>query len=78
MLAGEGRETAWPQGLGKVIDRRSIRHHEITHQLPDFNSMIVSESLLPGATVNGFAERHGLKANHLLSCLTLARQAAQN
>lgn len=44
-------------------------------QWPDeVKAQIVSESLLPGATVNAVAERHGLKANHLSSWRTMARQ----
>ena len=44
-------------------------------QWPDeIKAQIVSESLRPGATVNEVAERHGLKANHLSSWRTMARQ----
>jgi transposase len=44
-------------------------------QWPDeVKARVVSESLRPGVTVNEVAERYGLKANHLSSCRTMARQ----
>ncbi len=40
----------------------------------EVKAQIVSESLRPRVTVNEGAERHALKANHLSSWRTLARQ----
>ena len=40
----------------------------------EVKARIVAETLAPGATVNEGAARHGLKANHLSSWRTMARQ----
>lgn len=59
--------------LEVLTTRRGRR--EVHRQWPDaVKARIVSESLRPGVTVNEVAERHGLKANHLSSWRTLARQ----
>ncbi|WP_287304014.1 transposase [Mesorhizobium sp.] len=58
----------------EVLTTRRGRR-EAHRQWPDeVKAQIVSESLRPGVTVNEVAERHGLKANHLSSWRTLARQ----
>ena len=59
--------------LEVLTTRRGRR--ESHRQWPDeMKARIVSESLRPGVTVNEVAERHGIKANHLSSWRTLARQ----
>ncbi|UFM65176.1 transposase [Paracoccus sp. MA] len=40
----------------------------------EVNARIVAETLLPGATVNEVARRHGLPVNHVSSWRTLARK----
>jgi transposase len=59
--------------LEVLTTRRGRR--EAHRQWPDkVKARIVSESLRPGVAVNEVAERYGLKANHLSSWRTLARQ----
>ena len=58
----------------EVLTTRQGRR-EAHRQWPDeVKARIVSESLRPGVTVNEVAERHGLKANHLSSWRTMARE----
>lgn len=58
----------------EVLTARRGRR-DVNRRWPDeVKAQIVSESLRPGATVNEVAELHGLKANHLSSWRTMARQ----
>ncbi|MGI0523094.1 IS66-like element accessory protein TnpA [Rhizobium giardinii] len=58
----------------EVLTTRRGRREAHSHWPDEVKARIVSESLRPGATVNEVAKRYGLKANHLSSWRTLARQ----
>ncbi|MBT9373320.1 transposase [Rhizobium sp. CSW-27] len=58
----------------EVLTTRRGRREPHRHWPDEVKARIVSESLRPGVTVNEVAKRHGLKANHLSSWRTMARQ----
>jgi transposase-like protein len=58
----------------EVLTTRRVRREAHCHWTDEVKARIVSESLRPGVTVNEVADRCGMKANHLSSWRTLARQ----
>ncbi|PZM07991.1 IS66-like element accessory protein TnpA [Rhizobium tubonense] len=58
----------------EVLTTRRGRREAHRHWTDEVKARIVSESLRPGVTVNEVADRYGMKANHLSSWRTLARQ----
>lgn len=58
----------------EVLTTRRGRREAHRHWTAEVKARIVSESLRPGGTVNEVADRYGMKANHLSSWRTLARQ----
>lgn len=58
----------------EVLTTQRGRREAHRHWPDEVKARIVSESLRPGVMVNEVAERHGIKANHLSSWRTLARQ----
>jgi len=53
------------------VDGRSRRNRKWPEEV---KARVVAETLMPGATVNGVARRHGVPANHVSSWRTLARK----
>lgn len=58
----------------EVLLSEPARRRRLRDWPDEVKARIVAETLLPGVTVNAVARRHGLKANHLSSWRTLARQ----
>ncbi|MBY5545987.1 transposase [Rhizobium leguminosarum] len=62
------------ESTSEVLTTRKSGREVHRHWPEEVKAQIVSESLRPGSMVNEVAERYGLKANHLSTWRTMARQ----